>query len=564
MTKRASLPPPPRPDRRSFFRVSAASVLGLSWGTCPATVQAADPGAADVGQAVQLFLDDGLAATTKGLVKRWHRPRKAGLIREADGKPWERGDQVAVIREAAGRFHMLYRLAWEDPAVRDLHSGIGQDKAHWFRETVGYAQSQDGIHWAKPVLGLAEGPTGFRRAPREKWADGVFWEPTGFSRRNNLGCPLAMIQDLAQFGGVSDPKHRYLVNVVHKSDTHPFAEIDDAGLYFAAAVPDLVHDPGWRQRLEVIWEGRRRGPRGPTVRVAGFDSKENVWVECAQCSFGNIIRLGSRCISRWTSRDLREWSAEQLVLPVAPDELRRPDDWVEYMDIRVVRLHDYWLGQLVVFHADRRSPQYEMPTRPGVWRKGTTELRLIVSRDAGRTWQRLGGTQAWLPHHEAEDGYDRLVFTGSPVRIGDELWLYYGCWDGDHLVWNRDGTTFYRDRTRVGRTARAVLRWDGFQSLRGESEAGEATTRPLRCGGHRLAVNAAAAHGGVRVEVQDRAGKALPGFALADCEPLAEDGLAQAVRWRGKADLPRVREQPVRLRFEVRNADLYGFQFVDG
>src|SRR5439155_19175657 len=130
------------------------------------------------------------------------------------------------------------------------------------------------IRWVKPVLGLAEGPTGFRPAPESKWADGVFFEPTGFSRENNLGCPIAVIEDLNAFGGVRDPKHRFLINALRYSDTHPFAESADAGLYFARDIPDVVKNPRWREGLETIWEGRSRGPRGPAVRVAGFDERE--------------------------------------------------------------------------------------------------------------------------------------------------------------------------------------------------------------------------------------------------------------------------------------------------
>jgi hypothetical protein len=484
-----------------------------------------------------------------------------GLIEEADGRPWERGDQISVVRDTTGRFHMIYRFAWEDPSVRD-HAGIGADKAHWFRETTGYAVSQDGIRWAKPVLGLIEAPSSFRRAPRSKWQDGVFWEPAGMSRQNNLGCPITMLQDLGTFGGVSDRKRRYLINAIQKNDTHPFAEIVASGLYFASEVPEVARDPLWRQGLQAIWEGKRRGPRGPAVRVAGFDERGKVWVEHAQCSFGNIVRLGGRCISRWTSPDLRDWSAEELVVPIAADEARAPEDWVEYMDIQVNRLHDYWLGQLIIFHGDRRDSQYEMPTRRGVWRKGTTEMRLIVSRDAGKSWQRVGGQEAWLPHHAAENGYDRLVFAGSPVRVGDELWLYYRCWDGDHLVWNRDGTTYYTDRTRIARTARAVLRWDGFVSLSAGQVPGEILTKSLRFSGGRLTVNAAAVRGGIRVEVQDLECRPQSGYGLDDCRPLSGDGIAQEVHWGDRAGLPLAGARPSRLRFEVQNADLYGFEVV--
>lgn len=550
-------------DRRSFLKETAALGIALRLQGIPLNcLSAAVPQPERRTSNSHLFLDDEIVESMKGLKRKFHQPRKAGLIQEADGRPWELGDQTSVVRDGAGRFHMTYRFHWPDPSVRDLHAGIGQDRAHWFRQTTGYAVSDDGIRWTKPVLNLLEGPMAFRRAPEEKWTDGVFFEPTGFSRQNNLGCPISSTQDLQNFGAVRDPKRRYLINVLRYADTHPFAEIADSGLYFGSDVPDLLGNVQWREQLEIIWEGTRRGPRGPAVRVAGFDEQDHLWFECAQASFGSWVKRGGRDIGRWTSRDLREWSAEELVLPIADDESRLPEDWVEYMDIRVMRVADFWLGQLIIFHGDRTSSQFEMPTRRGVWRKGTTEMRLIISRDAGKTWQRIGDKEAWIPNHPADDGYDRLVFTGSPVRVGDELWLYYGCWNGDHLVWNRDGTTFYKDRTRVGRTARAVLRWDGYVSLRAE-EAGNVSTRPLLAQGRELAVNAAAYRGSVRVEVQDSGGTPLRGFELADCRPLTGEGAAQPVSWGGKRDWPRTwKDRPVRLRFEVKRADLYGFQWV--
>jgi hypothetical protein len=232
------------------------------------------------------------------------------------------------------------------------------------------------------------------------------------------------------------------------------------------------------------------------------------------------------------------------------------------MDIRVTRAGDWWLGQLVIFHGDRTNPQYEMPTIKNVWRKGTTELRLIASRDAGKTWSRVGGRTPWIPFHPEDAGYDRLVFAGSPVRVGDELWLYYACWDGDHLVWNRDGTTYYQDRTRINRTARAVLRWNGFSGLEARQTPGRLTTRPLVPPGERLRVNAAAGRGSVRVGVTGTDGRVVPGYALADCRVLAGEGVEQAVAWRGGAALPpEAARGPVRLEFEIQDAELFGFEF---
>jgi hypothetical protein len=187
----------------------------------------------------------------------------------------------------------------------------------------------------------------------------------------------------------------------------------------------------------------------------------------------------------------------------------------------------------------------------------------MVSRDAGHTWQRVGPRDAWIPHHDADDGFDRLVFAGSPVRVEDELWLYYMCFDGDHLVWNLDGTTYYKNRTRIGRIARATLRWDGFASLRLVDRKATVMTRPLVSDGRRLVVNAIASRGSVRVAIVGSDQKPLAAYSLEDCQPLAGDGVAQPVRWRDHAAPPESSpDRPLRLQFELESADLFGFQFV--
>src|SRR5438093_7901622 len=168
-------------NRRAFLRATAAAGASFPLGLLRMESAAAEVGdKVEFGGRTRLLLADEVIAEMKGLRRVLHQPRKAGLIEEADGRPWELGDQISVVRDLKGRFHMTYRFHWPDPSVRDLHPSIGPDKAHWFRQTTAYAVSADGIRWAKPVLGLAEGPTGFRRAPESKWADGVFFEPAGF------------------------------------------------------------------------------------------------------------------------------------------------------------------------------------------------------------------------------------------------------------------------------------------------------------------------------------------------------------------------------------------------
>ena len=70
--------------------------------------------------------------------------------------------------------------------------------------------------------------------------------------------------------------------------------------------------------------------------------------------------------------------------------------------------------------------------------------------------------------------------------------------------------------------------------------------------------------GSVRVEIQDAKGQALPGFLLDDCSELYGDSLEQPVVWKSNPDLGKLAGKPVRLRFELRDADVYSMRFAGG
>jgi hypothetical protein len=64
----------------------------------------------------------------------------------------------------------------------------------------------------------------------------------------------------------------------------------------------------------------------------------------------------------------------------------------------------------------------------------------------------------------------------------------------------------------------------------------------------------------VRVALEDQSGGKVEGFTADRCQPIFESG-ERAVRWEG-ATVGSLAGKPVRLRFEMRNAALYAFQFV--
>jgi len=113
------------------------------------------------------------------------------------------------------------------------------------------------------------------------------------------------------------------------------------------------------------------------------------------------------------------------------------------------------------------------------------------------------------------------------------------------------------------RLRRFTFRTDGFVSLHAGEEPGEIVTHPLSVAGRELSLNTAPLeNGSVRVEIQDAAGKPLPGFTLADCRPVGENSLDARVRWTGGTDIAAVARSPIRLRFVLQNADLYAMQVV--
>lgn len=548
-------------NRRQFIvAVSAATVAAAK-----ASTQAAPSQPLDIADEPQLFLDDWIVDRSTGLTRTLHRPTKRGLIKNADGTDWDRGDVYAghiVCRDAAGRFHMTYRYMWGDPGVKGLSPNIGEDKAHWYRESVAYATSSDGIHWEKPDLGLVDGPSGFR-----KIEDYPFLVPTGTSKHNSLGCPIDFIYDLHAHGNLHEPGKRFILRTGRRDDTHPFASLLESRLWYAADWPDFARDPDWRSKLTPI-EGADLSPRGFKL-LAGFDHPTKQWFAVSQDTLGNWMPRGGRDIARFTSPDLKSWKGPELVLPVAPDESKQPDDTVEYMDLMAYRVggprSGVWLGQLCVFHSDRSNEQYQMPRLDRVWRKGTTELRLVISRDAGKTWQRVCDKQVWLPHHPELHGYDHLVFASAPVTVGDEQWMYYSAWDGEHLIFNRDGSLYEKGFARTGRTARASFRRDGYVSLDASGNAGELVTRPLRATGSSLRINLLAHRNGtVRAELQDAAGKSLAGLALDDCTPLTGDHVDAKVTWRNGKITDAMLAAGLRVRFVVSDASLYGFRFAPG
>lgn len=179
---------------------------------------------------------------------------------------------------------------------------------------------------------------------------------------------------------------------------------------------------------------------------------------------------------------------------------------------------------------------------------GVNDALFMVSRDAVH-WKRY--PEAWVrPGPDPLNWTDRNNYpTWGIVQTSDTEWSMYI-------------TEHYRRPGRPTRLRRLAVRPRGFVSLHGDYAGGEARTRAFTFGGHELRLNySTSAAGSIRVEIQDEAGVPVRGYGVHDMEPVYGDTVDGVVRWRQRADVAALRGRPVRLRFELGDADLFALRF---
>jgi hypothetical protein len=163
--------------------------------------------------------------------------------------------------------------------------------------------------------------------------------------------------------------------------------------------------------------------------------------------------------------------------------------------------------------------------------------------------------------------YDR-TFRESFLRPGPGLrhWVSRTNYAGLGIVPTGEGEiSFYAHREYAQpscHAARYTLRTDGFASVSAPHAGGEMVTHPLTFRGRELVLNyETSAFGWLKVELQDAAGRPIPGFTLAEAPERAGDEIEGVYRWSAGSDVSRLAGQPVRLRLVMRDADVYALRF---
>jgi hypothetical protein len=507
--------------RRDFLRAGCAGVAAAaaSFGAGgPPPVAAArvlaDGGGGDasldIGSRVEMFVDRWLLHEQRDVTQRLHPPVRREVVLTLE-RPWE------------GPGSAYYTVFRDGAKVRMYYRGLGSfQKRQNPSPVMCYAESDDGIHFSRPSLGLV---------------------PHGGSTDNNIipGVPPAADSFTPFLDGnpAAKPDERYkaVLSGMAGGQVHGFASAD--GVNWRLIRPEPISTDGSFDSLNVaFWDELTRQYRlfSRFLDVPGLNDNaarnRAVWQEGTTADW-------VRAIQSSTSADFLTWSpavAHQYP-PGTPRE-----HFYTNATVRCPEAPHVLLSFPKRFVESRRiapEAEHEFP--------GVSDAVFMSSRD-GVHWDRTFG-EAWL-----RPGPDRHNWTqrSNMPALGvletgpDEFSMYVS----EHYEWP------------TNRLRRVTVRRHGFASMRAGATPGEFTTKPLTFAGKQLLLNlATSAAGEIRVEIQDETGKVIEGFALGDCPPIYGDEIERAVTWAKDGDVGALAGRPVRLRFAMRDADLFALRF---
>ena len=472
----------------------------------------------NIGDRLELMVDDFLIERFEGRAElRLHRPVQREVTFSCD-RPWE------------GNWSGLVTYIQDGDLYRMYYTG-----GRWRRgrPSICYAESRDGIGWTRPELGLVA---------------------FNGSKKNNLILSAKGITAFVPFKDTNPdckPDQKYKAMVAKTTPTK--------GLYGYAS-PDGIH---WRmmQDQPLITRGQF-----DSQNVAFWDSGRKRYVAYyRQCrglddsltdkgpQLGIDDKGWVRDVLTSTSKDFLNWTEPKWIqYPGAPREQIYLNQIRPYY-----RASHLFVGFPGRFMAGRQiAKNLPLLQHPSYKYASISETLFMTSRDGvnfkrwGEAFIRPGPRKARWIYGATFPHYGLLVTKGETADMPDELSLYVVDGGG----WTQGG--------KADRFRRYTLRIDGFVSVQAPLSGGGFLTKPIVFQGSKLVMNySTSAAGSVRVEILAADGKPARGFALADCPEIYGDRIEQVVTWKAGSDVGQLAGQPIRLRFVLKDADLFSIRF---
>jgi hypothetical protein len=468
-----------------------------------------------IGSRRELFADSFLLESFSGTHLQQQTPRDEGVAFKFD-QPWEGlfSGYATLVTLADGRLRAYYR-------GKAVANKDGSEE-----EVTCVAESTDGRHWTKPELGL--------------------YEVMG-TRKNNVVLMKA---------------HTATHNFSPFRDARPGVPEDERLKAFGGTM-EGGGLTAWKSPDGLRWEKISPEPVITKAMVPYkymFDSQNVPFWSAAEDKYVAYYRVfegGIRRIVRSESKDFRTWSAPVLM------EYRNPSMQAPVEHLYTNQTHPYFRApHLYVAIAARFMPGRRVLTdeqaaaihvNPGYF-KDTSDAIFMTTRPAE------GAAHIGM--------YDRTFLEGF-IRggIGAQNWVSRTNYPALNVVpTGPHEMSVFVNQDYAQPTAhmrRYSLRTDGFASLHCGYAGGHAITKPLIFTGRELSLNfSTSAAGGVKVGFEDADGKPVPGFGLEECVMQIGNELDRKVTWKSGADVSTLAGKTLRLRFSMKDADIFSFQFI--
>ena len=481
-----------------------------------------------IGTDRQLFLDDFWIDEARGTNRVLHEPTREAPAIEPD-RTWDLSPSSAGFMEDGGLFRAWYRTD-NDPTVIVTPGGskTALDPVRYPDATTAYAESKDGILWEKPDLGLFE-------------IDGS---------RNNSAIWMGPGANMVPFKDANPnaPDDERYKAVVRTNDLLALGSPDGIHWHLLQEEPIMTERAlRLRQRLllgRLPRPVRRLRPRHRQLRRLGLlrPRDRHLQVDPGEAAGpkGSRATSSAEASAGYAARrptTSATWSDLELIdTGETPDEHHYTNACVKYE--RTPNTYLMFPSRFVV----DRTPDPTWTRSPGV-----NDIVFMSSRD-GIHFDRSFKEAFIRPGLDRNNWHDRSIYleTGILQTSPTELSLY-----------GKENAALPTQRIR-----RYSLRTDGFVSVNAGHAGGELVTSPFTFDGSQLELNySTSAVGTVKVELQDGDGIPHEGFSLDDCPDIFGDEIEGVVHWGHGPNVSSLTGKPVRLRFWLKDADIYAFKF---
>lgn len=470
----------------------------------------------NIGDRRELFVDHFLLDQLNGTRLQWHAPRDEGETFAFD-EPWEGlfSGYATIVTLEDGRFRAYYR-------GKAVANADGSEE-----EVTCCAESNDGRTWTKPKLGI--------------------YEVMG-TKKNNV---VLMHADTSchNFSPFRDPRPGV-----------------PAGERFKALGGTMKGGglTAWKSADGYRWE-KMAAEAVITKEMVPypymFDS-QNVpfWSEAEgkYLCYYRVFEDKIRRIVRSESDDFLIWSAPVLLgyrhpgkeAPIEHLYTNQTSPYFRAPHLYVAIAARFMPGRQVLTEAQAKA----IEVNPKYF-KDTSDAVFMTTRPVE------GSEHAGV--------YDRTFLEGY-IRggIGAQNWVSRTNYPALNVVpTGPNEMSIYVNQDYAQPTAhmrRYSLRTDGFASLHCGYAGGHAITKPVIFAGKELSLNfSTSAAGGVKVGIETADGSAIPGFSVEDCVMQIGNELDRRVTWKSGSDVSALAGQVVRLRFSMKDADIFSFRFTE-